>query len=194
MRCLNRCRAPCTAHPRVPPLSPSTHPPPTTTHLPPPQTLSDPDKRAAYDAIVGFQIGGVNPFTDTSYERDSVFVDEFTCIGCKNCNCVASATFMMEDEWGRARVRQQGVDGVEKLQEAIDTCPVSCIHWVSTAARSAEPAPRWGCRGGGGGSPATPHTCRSASQQGCLATAWGHVGLPGRRPPATPPLAVSCCR
>jgi hypothetical protein len=38
---------------------------------------------------------------------------------------------MMEDEWGRARVRQQGVDGVDRLQEAIDTCPVSCIHWVS---------------------------------------------------------------
>lgn len=26
-----------------------------------PQTLSDPDKRAAYDAIAGFEIGGVNP-------------------------------------------------------------------------------------------------------------------------------------
>jgi ferredoxin len=95
------------------------------------QTLSDPDKRTAYDAIAGFEIGGVNPFVDTSYERDQVFVDEFTCIGCKNCNNVCPSTFMMEEEWGRARVRDQGVDGVEKLQEAIDTCPVSCIHWVT---------------------------------------------------------------
>ncbi|KAL4858753.1 Chaperone protein dnaJ C76 [Chlorella vulgaris] len=94
-------------------------------------TLSDPEKRAAYDSIVGFQVGGINPFRDTSYERDSVFVDEFTCIGCRNCHNVACSTFEMEDEWGRARVRQQGVDGVEKLQEAIDCCPVTCIHWVT---------------------------------------------------------------
>ena len=30
----------------------------------------------------------------------------------------------------RARVMQQRVDADEKVQEAIDTCPVSCIHWV----------------------------------------------------------------
>lgn len=41
---------------------------------------------------------------------------------------------MMEEEYGRARVRDQGLDGVEKLQEAIDTCPVSCIHWVGATA------------------------------------------------------------
>lgn len=37
----------------------------------------------------------------------------------------------MEDEWGRARVAEQGIDGISKLQEAIDCCPVSCIHWVT---------------------------------------------------------------
>lgn len=95
------------------------------------ETLCDPERRAAYDAIAGFEVGGINPFMDTSYERDMVFVDEFACIGCKNCNGVCSATFMMEDDWGRARVKQQGVAGVEKLQEAIDSCPVTCIHWVS---------------------------------------------------------------
>jgi hypothetical protein len=47
----------------------------------------------------------------------------------------------MEDEWGRARVRQQGVDGVEKLQEAIDCCPVTCIHWVSTGSRQSDTTP-----------------------------------------------------
>lgn len=36
------------------------------------QTLSDPEKRMAYDAIAGYEIGGVNPFVDTSYERDQV--------------------------------------------------------------------------------------------------------------------------
>lgn len=45
-----------------------------------------------------------------------MFVDEFTCIGCRNCANVCPSTFMMEEEWGRARVAQQGVDGVERLQ------------------------------------------------------------------------------
>lgn len=42
----------------------------------------------------------------------------------------AFRTFDIEDDFGRARVMQQGVDSDEKLQEAIDTCPVNCIHWV----------------------------------------------------------------
>lgn len=59
-----------------------------------------------------------------------VFVDEFTCIGCKNCCNVCPKSFMIEDAFGRARVSQQGMDNEEMLQEAIDTCPVNCIHWV----------------------------------------------------------------
>lgn len=37
----------------------------------------------------------------------------------------------MEEEHGRARVMQQGVDSVANIQESIDSCPVNCIHWVS---------------------------------------------------------------
>jgi hypothetical protein len=32
----------------------------------------DVERRAYYDAIAGFQVGGVNPFDDASYERDMV--------------------------------------------------------------------------------------------------------------------------
>uniref|UniRef100_A0A1D2A5R0 Chaperone protein DnaJ n=1 Tax=Auxenochlorella protothecoides TaxID=3075 RepID=A0A1D2A5R0_AUXPR len=95
------------------------------------ETLMDPEKRAEYDAISGFQLGGTNPFRDVHAERDQVFVDEFSCIGCRNCNNVCPRTFEMEDEYGRARVVDQGLDTVPRVQEAIDTCPVSCIHWVS---------------------------------------------------------------
>ncbi|KAK9846614.1 hypothetical protein WJX81_007606 [Elliptochloris bilobata] len=95
------------------------------------ETLMDKEKRAAYDALAGFTSGSVNPFTDTMYERDHAFVDEFSCIGCRNCNNVCPQTFGMEDDYGRARVMQQRVDPDEKVQEAIDTCPVSCIHWVT---------------------------------------------------------------
>lgn len=59
-----------------------------------------------------------------------VFVDELTCIGCQNCTAVCPATYMMEPDFGRARVMAQKVDNDESLQESIDCCPVDCIHWV----------------------------------------------------------------
>jgi ferredoxin len=43
-------------------------------------------------------------------------VDEFTCIGCRNCCNVCPKTFDIEDDWGRARVMKQGVDVQDKLQ------------------------------------------------------------------------------
>jgi len=36
------------------------------------QTLLDPEKRAAYDALAGFTHGAVNPFVDAAYEQDHV--------------------------------------------------------------------------------------------------------------------------
>ena len=36
------------------------------------QTLMDAEKRAAYDAIAGFSGGAINPFHDTSFERNQV--------------------------------------------------------------------------------------------------------------------------
>lgn len=60
-----------------------------------------------------------------------VHVDEETCIGCTNCATVARSTFFMEDTLGRARVFRQGGDSDELIAEAVDTCPVDCIWYVS---------------------------------------------------------------
>jgi len=59
-----------------------------------------------------------------------VWVDEAVCIGCRYCAHVASNTFVVEAEWGRSRVLRQDGDSTARIQEAIDTCPVDCIHWV----------------------------------------------------------------
>lgn len=60
------------------------------------------------------------------------YVDEDTCIGCRNCAYVARSTFFMEDSFaGKARVYNQGGDSDDLIEEAIDTCPVNCIHYVS---------------------------------------------------------------
>ena len=64
------------------------------------------------------------------HEKRAVFVDENTCIGCKMCVWCASATFRMDPEYGRSRAFAQWLDSEEKLQQSIDSCPVSCIHWV----------------------------------------------------------------
>jgi ferredoxin len=60
-----------------------------------------------------------------------VHVDEETCIGCTNCATVARSTFFMEDTLGRARVFRQAGDSEELIAEAVDTCPVDCIWYVS---------------------------------------------------------------
>lgn len=60
-----------------------------------------------------------------------VYVDEPCCIGCTYCASIARSTFFMEDDHGRARVYNQGGDSLEVIDEAIDSCPVNCIHFVS---------------------------------------------------------------
>ncbi|CAN0106716.1 unnamed protein product [Scytosiphon promiscuus] len=64
------------------------------------------------------------------YQDRFVYVDEYTCIGCTHCNHEAPSTFFMEDEYGRARVYQQGRDSQDAVSSAILSCPVDCIHYV----------------------------------------------------------------
>ncbi len=73
---------------------------------------------------------GLEPELGGFYRQRGVYVDETTCIGCKNCAHVARNTFYIEDDYGRARVFRQDGDLEDTIQEAIDTCPVNCIHWV----------------------------------------------------------------
>jgi ferredoxin len=115
------------------------------------ETLSDPALRRAYDlglqaarlfaaAAGGDAAEGVRPYTgepfseykgiDPRGEGRAVFVDEGTCIGCKNCTHCAPNTFAMEEDYGRARVFAQWADDERDTQTAIDSCPVDCIHWV----------------------------------------------------------------
>ncbi|NES67928.1 MAG: ferredoxin [Okeania sp. SIO2D1] len=73
---------------------------------------------------------GFEPELGGMLRQKGVYVDEITCIGCKHCAHVAHNTFYIESDHGRARVFQQDGDPEELIQEAIDTCPVNCIHWV----------------------------------------------------------------
>ena len=76
------------------------------------------------------QRSGLEPELGGVLRQRGVYVDEAVCIGCKHCAHVARNTFYIEPENGRSRVFNQDGDPEEIIQEAIETCPVDCIHWV----------------------------------------------------------------
>lgn len=61
-------------------------------------------------------------------DGEFVFIDEESCIGCKNCANIAPSTFSMTES-GRARTFNQRMS--VDVEQAIDSCPVSCMHHVS---------------------------------------------------------------
>jgi ferredoxin len=73
---------------------------------------------------------GFEPELGGMLRQKGVYVDEITCIGCKHCAHVARNTFYIEPDYGRSRVIRQDGDPEDIIQEAIDTCPVDCIHWM----------------------------------------------------------------
>ena len=91
------------------------------------------DPNAAFEAASNehFKLNGRDPVLGGKLKEKAVWVDERKCIGCTYCSAVATNTFAMEPEQGRARAFRQDGDSEELIQEAIDTCPVDCIDWVS---------------------------------------------------------------
>jgi len=97
------------------------------------QALKDDEEDFSPNQTLSKWMPTVNPVmakNENPLESRAVFVDEFTCIGCKQCVWHAQATFRMEMEHGRSRVFAQWLDKEEHIQGAIESCPVSCIHWV----------------------------------------------------------------
>ena len=90
------------------------------------------DPNAAFEAPNNedFYLSGRDPVLGGKLREKAVWVDERKCIGCTYCSSVATNTFAMEPEQGRARAFRQDGDNEELIQEAIDTCPVDCIEWV----------------------------------------------------------------
>ena len=74
---------------------------------------------------------GREPCLGGQLRDKAVWVDESACIGCRYCANAATNTFVLEPYLGRSRAIRQDGDSKEIIQEAIDTCPVDCIHWVA---------------------------------------------------------------
>ena len=94
--------------------------------------ISEKSVGAAFSAKSGICSGlrtGLEPSLGGALREKAVWVDESDCIGCRYCAHVASNTFVMVPETGRCRAVRQDGDSIDRIQEAIDTCPVDCIHW-----------------------------------------------------------------
>ena len=74
---------------------------------------------------------GLEPALGGGLRIQAVWVDEAACIGCRYCAHVATNTFVIEPDLGRSRAVRQDGDTSDCIQEAIETCPVDCIHWVA---------------------------------------------------------------
>ena len=85
---------------------------------------------AFHEYIESNDISGFEPVLGGELREKAVWVDESACIGCQYCVHVATNTFFVDEDYGRARVIRQNGDNLEVVQEAMDTCPVDCMHWV----------------------------------------------------------------
>lgn len=56
------------------------------------------------------------------------YVDPSECTGCEACVVETPKVFRMTPD-GLSEVYDPQGDGEEKIQAAMDGCPVSCIHW-----------------------------------------------------------------
>ena len=56
------------------------------------------------------------------------YVDQDVCISCNLCVDTVPEVFRLNED-GLAEVYDPTGASEEKIQEAIDTCPVACIHW-----------------------------------------------------------------
>jgi len=59
----------------------------------------------------------------------AVYIDEEECIGCGSCVEICPEVFQMQQGKEKAEVVKAEGGPEDLIQEAIDTCPVSCIHW-----------------------------------------------------------------
>ena len=94
------------------------------------EDTNDDNLAAFHEYIESNDISGFEPVLGGELREKAVWVDESACIGCQYCVHVATNTFFVDEDYGRARVIRQNGDNLEVVQEAMDTCPVDCMHWV----------------------------------------------------------------
>ena len=63
-------------------------------------------------------------------EGKTLVIDQWECISCGTCVENTDAVFVLPDDGKAVPIRQEG--DMSLIQDAIDACPVTCIHWSDT--------------------------------------------------------------
>ena len=58
-----------------------------------------------------------------------VYIDEDECIGCGSCEEICPEVFRLNEDTAIAKVIQPEGGPEDLIEEAMETCPVECIHW-----------------------------------------------------------------
>jgi ferredoxin len=58
------------------------------------------------------------------------YVVEDECIACGTCEEICPEVFTVNETLGFAQVMNPAGATTDKIQEAIEACPVQCIHWA----------------------------------------------------------------
>lgn len=57
-----------------------------------------------------------------------VYIDQEECVGCGSCEEICPEVFRLDTEIEKADVIMTEGGPEDLIEEAMDTCPVSCIH------------------------------------------------------------------
>lgn len=57
------------------------------------------------------------------------YIDFSECIACGNCESTCPDVFRLNEDLGYAEVIDPVGASEEEIQDAINYCPASCIHW-----------------------------------------------------------------
>ena len=57
-------------------------------------------------------------------------VDPELCISCGLCPSIAPEVFKLNDEGIAENCSEQENDGMDDVQQAVDSCPVAAIRWA----------------------------------------------------------------
>ena len=59
----------------------------------------------------------------------AVVIDTDECIGCESCVELCADVFSFNEEEEKAEIIMPEGGPEDCIEEAMDTCPVECIHW-----------------------------------------------------------------
>ncbi len=69
-----------------------------------------------------------NPSARARASGKTLIIDQLECISCGTCVEQTDAVFVLPDDSKAVARKQEGP--MDAIQDAIDACPVTCIHWT----------------------------------------------------------------